>query len=134
MGSAEEGNEVHRAGLSREMLFVEGLTNLDRLPPRGASFVFLPVKIAAASGARPRDRRAAVAQPSFTHLQVGECRMRSDPVLRVGEVEAAAGVPLGALVAMSRDAASVLENPRQVQHVPGGEGGVAVGEVILGAA
>ncbi len=50
MGSAEEGNEVHRAGLSREMLFVEGLTNLDRLPARGASFVFLPIKIAVASG------------------------------------------------------------------------------------
>jgi kynurenine formamidase len=54
MGSAEEGYEVHRAGLSRGMLFVEGLTNLDRLPPRGASFVFLPVKIAAASGAPGR--------------------------------------------------------------------------------
>ncbi len=54
MGSAEEGNEVHRAGLSREMVFVEGLTNLDRLPPRGASFVFLPVKIAVASGAPGR--------------------------------------------------------------------------------
>jgi kynurenine formamidase len=54
MGSAEEGNEVHRAGLSREMAFIEGLTNLDRLPPRGASFVFLPVKIAVASGAPGR--------------------------------------------------------------------------------
>jgi kynurenine formamidase len=54
MGSAEEGNEVHRAGLSRKMAFVEGLTNLDRLPPRGASFVFLPIKIAVASGAPGR--------------------------------------------------------------------------------
>ena len=54
MGSAEEGNEVHRAGLSRKMAFIEGLTNLDRLPPRGASFVFLPVKIAVASGAPGR--------------------------------------------------------------------------------
>lgn len=54
MGSAEEGIEVHRAGLSREMLFVEMLTNLDRLPPRGASFAFLPVKIAVASGAPGR--------------------------------------------------------------------------------
>ncbi len=56
------------------------------------------------------------------------------PVLRVGEVEAAAGVPGGALVAVGGDAAGVLEDPRQVQHVPGGEGGVAVGEVVLGAA
>ena len=54
MGSAEEGNEVHRAGLSREMAFIEGLTNLDRLPARGASFVFLPIKIAVASGAPGR--------------------------------------------------------------------------------
>ncbi len=54
MGSAEEGNEVHRAGLSRKMAFVEGLTNLDRLPARGASFAFLPLKIAVASGAPGR--------------------------------------------------------------------------------
>ena len=54
MGSAEEGNEVHRAGLSREMAFIEGLTNLDRLPARGANFVFLPIKIAVASGAPGR--------------------------------------------------------------------------------
>jgi kynurenine formamidase len=54
VGSAEEGNEVHRAGLSREMAFIEGLTNLDQLPPRGASFVFLPLKIAVASGAPGR--------------------------------------------------------------------------------
>jgi kynurenine formamidase len=54
MGSAEEGNEVHRAGLSREMAFIEGLTNLERLPTRGASFFFLPLKIAVASGAPGR--------------------------------------------------------------------------------
>jgi kynurenine formamidase len=54
VGSAEEGNEVHRAGLSREMAFIEGLTNLERLPARGASFVFLPLKIAIASGAPGR--------------------------------------------------------------------------------
>jgi kynurenine formamidase len=54
MGSAEEGIEVHVEGLGREMLFVEMLTNLDRLPARGANFVFLPVKIAVASGAPGR--------------------------------------------------------------------------------
>ena len=54
MGSAEEGIEVHEAGLSREMLFVEMLTGLDKLPTRGAQFVFLPVKIAVASGAPGR--------------------------------------------------------------------------------
>jgi isatin hydrolase len=50
MGSAEEGIEVHREGLGRGMLFVEMLTNLDQLPERGSSFVFLPIKIAVASG------------------------------------------------------------------------------------
>jgi len=54
VGSAEEGNEVHRAGLSREMAFIEGLTNLGRLPARGASFVFLPLKMEVASGAPGR--------------------------------------------------------------------------------
>jgi kynurenine formamidase len=54
MGSAEEGIEVHKEGLSREMLFVEMLTNLEQLPTRGASFLFLPVKIAVASGAPGR--------------------------------------------------------------------------------
>lgn len=54
IGSAEEGNEVHRAGLGRNMAFVEGLTNLERLPARGASFIFLPLKIAVASGAPGR--------------------------------------------------------------------------------
>jgi kynurenine formamidase len=62
MGSAEEGNEVHRAGLSRRMLFVEMLTNLERLPARGASFAFLPVKIAVASGAP--GRAIAILPPS----------------------------------------------------------------------
>lgn len=54
IGSAEEGNEVHRAALNRNMALIEGLTNLDRLPTRGASFVFLPLKIAVASGAPGR--------------------------------------------------------------------------------
>ncbi len=53
-------------------------------------------------------------------------------VLGIRKIEAAAGVPLGALVAVGGDAAGVLQHPRQVQHVPGGEGGIAVGEVVLG--
>lgn len=47
-------------------------------------------------------------------------------VLRVGEVEPAARVPLGALVGVRRDAAGVLEHPRDVHEVPGHEGGVGV--------
>jgi hypothetical protein len=68
------------------------------------------------------DRSLGVEQP-----QLG-------PVLRIREVGAAAGFPGGALVAVGGDAAGVLEQPRQVQHVPGREGGVAIGEVVLGTA
>ena len=55
-------------------------------------------------------------------------------VLGVGEVEAGAGVPLRALVAVRGDAAGVLEHARHVQQVPGRERRVAVGEVVLGPA
>jgi kynurenine formamidase len=50
MGSAQNGAPVHWEGLSRGMLYVEVLTNLDRLPARGALFIFLPLKIAASTG------------------------------------------------------------------------------------
>ena len=66
----------------------------------------------------------------------GYWRYRCTPsaVLGVREVEAAAGVPLRALVAVRGDAAGVLEHPREVQQVPRHERGVAVGEVVVGAA
>jgi kynurenine formamidase len=50
MGAVQDGAPVHWEGLSRGMLFIELLTNLGRLPSRGAVFVFLPLKIAASSG------------------------------------------------------------------------------------
>lgn len=50
MGSAHDGGPVHVWGLSRGMIYVEGLTNLDRLPLRGATFIFLPLKIEGSSG------------------------------------------------------------------------------------
>src|SRR5215212_8998763 len=56
---------------------------------------------------------------------------RASAVLGVREVEAAAGVPFGALVAVGGNAALVLEHPRQVHQVPGHERGVPVGEVVL---
>src|SRR4051794_2824076 len=60
-------------------------------------------------------------------------RVYSSAVLGVGIIEAAAGVPLRALVAVHRDAAGVLEHARHVQQVPGHERGVAVGEVVVDA-
>src|SRR5690349_11936219 len=60
-------------------------------------------------------------------------RRRSGAVLGVLPVEPRARVPLRALVAVARYAARVLEHLREVHQVPGHEGGVAVGEVVLGA-
>src|SRR5215207_2130353 len=61
-------------------------------------------------------------------------RRRGSAVLGVLEVEAAAGLPLRSLVAVGRDAPGPLQHRPQVHQVPGREGGVAVGEVVLGTA
>jgi len=54
IGSSEDGRPGHIAGLSREMAYVESLTQLGRLPARGAYFMFLPVKVEGSSGAPGR--------------------------------------------------------------------------------
>jgi len=51
---AQEAVSTHRAGLGRGLLYIEGLASLDRLPVRGAFFVFLPIKVARSSGAPGR--------------------------------------------------------------------------------
>ncbi|WP_214110109.1 hypothetical protein [Acrocarpospora catenulata] len=50
MGPAEDGAATHVVGLSGGMVFIECLANLRELPPQGALFVFLPVKVARSSG------------------------------------------------------------------------------------
>jgi kynurenine formamidase len=50
IGAVHDGAPVHQEGLSRGLLFVEMLTNLQALPARGALFIFLPLKIGASSG------------------------------------------------------------------------------------
>lgn len=50
VGAAEAGKPAHVAGLSRGMLFVEALTGLEAVPARGATFLFLPVKIGCGTG------------------------------------------------------------------------------------
>jgi kynurenine formamidase len=50
MGAAHDGAPVHQEGLSRGLLYVEMLTNLEELPSRGAQFVFLPIKVASSTG------------------------------------------------------------------------------------
>lgn len=50
VGSCQEGLSSHVAGLSRGMIYIECLANLDKLPTRGAYFVFLPIKLEKSSG------------------------------------------------------------------------------------
>ena len=45
VGASHDGVPPHVFGLGRGMMYVELLANLDQLPPRGAFFVFLPIKI-----------------------------------------------------------------------------------------
>lgn len=54
IGPAHDPVPVHVRGLRAGMLFVECLTALDRLPPRGAWFCFLPLKVAGGTGAPGR--------------------------------------------------------------------------------
>ena len=50
IGAAHDGAPAHQEGLSRGLRYVELLTGLDRLPPRGAYFIFLPARIGGATG------------------------------------------------------------------------------------
>jgi isatin hydrolase len=50
MGPADDGVPTHVVGLAEGMVYVECLAGLDRLPVRGATFVFLPLKVARSSG------------------------------------------------------------------------------------
>src|SRR5207247_3549599 len=79
-------------------------------------------------------KEAGQAAEGGRNLSRGPLARRRRPVLRVREVEPLAGVPIGPLVAVGRDAAGVLEHSRHVEQVPGHEGGVAVREVVLGSA
>jgi kynurenine formamidase len=54
IGPAHEPVAVHVHGLGRGLVFVECLTALDRLPPYGAWFCFLPVKVEGGTGAPGR--------------------------------------------------------------------------------
>lgn len=50
VGASHDGAPPHQFGLGRGMLYIELLANLRRLPPRGALFVFLPIKIGGSTG------------------------------------------------------------------------------------
>ena len=72
--------------------------------------------------AAPPRRRRARRTTRTTSSPSRRTTERRSAVLRVLVVEAAAGVPLRALVAVRRHAARVLEHPGQVHQVPGHEG------------
>lgn len=50
IGAAEDGTPMHVVGLSHEIVYVESLCGLEKLPIRGATFIFLPLKIENSSG------------------------------------------------------------------------------------
>ncbi len=54
MGYAEGGQPTHIAGLQHGMSWEEMLINLDQLPPRGAYYLALPIKVADQSGSPAR--------------------------------------------------------------------------------
>ena len=53
-GVSERDARTHQIGLGSGMVFIERLTNLHLLPPRGAAFCFMPVHWAEGSGAPGR--------------------------------------------------------------------------------
>lgn len=50
IGATHDGAPTHQEGLSRGMRYVEMLTKLSVIPPRGFWFMFLPVKVAGSTG------------------------------------------------------------------------------------
>jgi isatin hydrolase len=53
-GAFDDVAAAHRILLAANIVLVENLTNLQALPPRGATFAFLPLKLAGGSGAPGR--------------------------------------------------------------------------------
>ena len=50
IGAVHDGISPHVYGLSKNMIFIENLTNLHLLPPTGSYFIFLPLKIEHSTG------------------------------------------------------------------------------------
>ncbi|MFD0856714.1 cyclase family protein, partial [Actinomadura adrarensis] len=54
MGAAHDGAPVHVHGLRQGLVYIECLTGLETLPPRGTWFCFLPLKVEGGTGAPGR--------------------------------------------------------------------------------
>src|SRR5215208_5690756 len=85
-------------------------------------------RTASSASRRTTDRAARAPRPAPAR---DDARGTPSTVFGVLVVEPAARVPLRALVPVCRHPAGVLEHLREVHEVPGHEGGVAVGEVVL---
>ena len=74
IGAAQNGTPMHMAGLSREMVYIESLCNVEKLPTRGAKFVFLPLKIEGSSGGPGRAIAILPEECDFVSMKVKEKR------------------------------------------------------------
>ncbi|HVT66435.1 MAG TPA: hypothetical protein VHF26_01705 [Trebonia sp.] len=50
IGAADDGSAAHLAALPQGMTVVEALCGLGQLPPRGAWFLFLPIRLEDGTG------------------------------------------------------------------------------------
>jgi hypothetical protein len=78
IGAAEGGQAVHLAALPRGMAVVEALHDLGQLPPRGAWFLFLPIRLVNGTGGPGRALavlpRPALPRPRLTRLTTNAWR------------------------------------------------------------
>lgn len=60
-----------------------------------------------------------------------KCEIYDLAIFWVAEIEAGTAVPFRALIALGWDAVIIFEQLGQVHKIPGHEGGVAIGEVVV---
>ena len=144
-GRAERAAAMTRNGRERDLLLARAaamsggrdrLSVVERRPRRPAPSPVAPAPPAARPCARSAARRSARLAGASARAAARAPRSSRVglAVVRVREVDAAAGIPGRALVPVCRHAPRVLQHAREVQQVPGEEGRVPVGEVVLGPA
>jgi hypothetical protein len=103
----------------------------------GADRASLKAMVAAISAALKQQRfedEEFAADGDAVFARFNDTAERSLPVLGVLPAEALALLPRGQLVSVGRDSAGGFQHPGQMHQVPAHEGGVAVGELVLGTA
>ena len=64
IGPAEGGAPAHLTGLPHGVTLIEALGRLDQVPPRGAWFLFLPLRLADGTGSPGRALAVLPSSPS----------------------------------------------------------------------